>query len=172
MKSLGLAALLSLLPAGASGQEEPVVVRRCLELLCLGKSLQKARSLYPPSQEWASSQVPQKRVTRIRVERGQARNFPDQVQTILMGIRKGRLVEVQLIYDAAYTRKKSAEALARDFSLLYGGPKRSGDKFWWSDGRTVLRVFDAARPAEGKGVVELRTAVQIMEQDLFQREDR
>ena len=171
MRSLGLAALLAFSPALVFSQDEPVVLRRCLERMCLGDSLKKIKNLYPPSQEWASSPLPQKHVTRIHFERGQAKDFPQKVQTIWLGVRQGRLVEVQVVHDADSTRKKSAESLATDFSLLYGGPKRSGDKFWWSDGKTVLRVFDAVGKVEGKSSIELRTAVQIMEEDLFQRQE-
>lgn len=58
--------------------------------------------------------------------------------------------------------------LAGEYALVYGEPRRNGNRFWWSDGRTVLRVFHADVPLDGDGTnaVAWRTAVQVFDQSL------
>jgi hypothetical protein len=111
------------------------------------------------------------RVRRYRVERGAAKAFPLWTQTMWLGFRRGRLVDIQIVYDAKRTREKTHEELAGDLSLSYGEPTRSGERFWWSDSRTVLRVFPAEVPVnkDGETVTQWRTSMQIMEKDLFSR---
>ena len=156
----------------AFGQEEPPAIQRSLAGLSLGDSLKDVQRRYPPTQEWPAVVERRGRVRRLRVERQFAGSFPANVQTIWLGFRKSRLAEIQLIYDLNFSRRKSAERLAQDLALVYGEPRRSNDKFWWSDGRTVLRVFDAELPAQpgAEHSVELRTSVQIIERDLFSRD--
>jgi len=89
-----------------------------------------------------------------------------------LGMKRDRLVEIQLIYDAAYTREESVEQLAGELSLIYGEPRRSQGKFWWTDGETVLRAFYAEVPSPQKddaGAVELRTSLQVMDAGLFEK---
>lgn len=174
MRALVLS-LLTLLPpaAPAAAQEEPRAVQRSLGGLRLGDTLEDVQRLYPPAQEWPMASEPRGGVKRIRVERPNAKSFPPDVEILLLGLKRGRLVEIQLVYDARFSRKKSAEVLAERMSLIYGDPSRSNDKFWWADGRTVLRVFNAELPATeaGEEAVELRTSVQVMERALFRRGD-
>ena len=70
-----------------------------------------------------------------------------------------------MIYDESRSRKKPVEALAGDYALVYGEARRSGERFWWSDRRTVLRIFPAELPAakRGKNAVVWRTAMQIFD---------
>ena len=171
MRAARLGALLLLLAAVPAGsQDEDVSIQRHLVELHLGDSLEDVQLVYPPAQEWPSQEFRRLRVTRLRVERSAAKSFPADAQTLWLGFRRGRLVDIQVVYNARFSRQKSAERLARDLALVYGEPRRSGDKFWWTDGRTVLRVFPAELPARegGEHSVELRTSVQIIERDLFQ----
>jgi hypothetical protein len=163
--------LLAAVPAGS--QDEDVSIQRHLVDLHLGDALKDVQLVYPPAQEWPSQEHRRVRVRRLRVERGAAKSFPTDAQTLWLGFRRGRLVDIQVVYNARFSRRKSAERLARDLALVYGEPGRSGDKFWWTDGRTVLRVFPAELPARtGAGPsVELRTAVQLIERDLFRGAD-
>jgi hypothetical protein len=90
-----------------------------------------------------------------------------------LGFKKGSLVDIQVIYDEEFTRDRTYEQLAVDVSLEYGEPRRTDNRFWWADGRTVLRVLPAEVPLLRDGVksVEWRTSIQIVEQDLFKRVD-
>jgi hypothetical protein len=164
---------LLLAAAPAVSQDETAAIRRALAGLHLGATIEEVQLIYPPAQEWPSQEERRVRVTRLRVEREMAKSFPPDAQVLWLGLRRGRLVDIQLIYDARYSRRRPAERLAQDLALVYGEPRRSNDKFWWTDGRTVLRVFDAELPVQpgSQRSVELRTSVQIIERDLFRRGD-
>ncbi len=153
--------------------EEDIAIQRYLAYLYLGDSLEDIQRVYPPAQEWPSYVEPRGKVTRLRVERGLAKSFPKNVDVMWLGMKKDRLVEIQLLYNASFSRGKSPEAWASDLSLDYGEPKRNDTKFWWTDGKTVLRVFYANVPVikDGREGVELRTSIQVMEHGLFQRVD-
>ena len=173
MKTLGLAALLAVLPASAQPPEGTPPIQRYLGGLHLGDTLEDVQRIYPPARKWPSYVEPRGRVMRIRVERDYAKSFPSAVQTLWLGFSKGRLAEIQLVYDTRFSSKKPAEVIAGDLALIYGDPRHSNDKFWWSDGRTVLRVFYAELSAlkDGAQSVELRTSIQILERGLFGRAD-
>jgi hypothetical protein len=163
--SLGFGAVPSV------AQEDAPVIQRYLGDLYLGDSLEDVQRIYPPAQEWPSQKEPRSGVTRVRVERGYAKNFPADVDTLWLGFKKGSLVEIQLIYNARFSRKKPAERLADDMALIYGEPRRANDRFWWTDGVTVLRVFAAELPASADHgeAVALRTSIQILERAFFRR---
>ncbi len=150
-------------------QDDAPPIRRALDRMTLGETLKDVQRLYPPAKDWPSSVEKRTGVKRLRLERASAKSFPEHVQVLWLGFKAGRLVEIQLIYDLAFTRKKAVESLAEDLSLVYGEPRHSGDKFWWADRKTVLRVFDARIPvSKGKiQAVELHTAIQILEAYLF-----
>ena len=63
--------------------------------------------------------------------------------------------------------------MAGDLALIYGEPQRGGGKSSWTDGKTVLLVFNAELPVlKGRTeAVELRTAIQIFEHGLSRRTD-
>jgi len=172
---LAAAALLAASAPSSRGQDEApsTSIQRYLADLHLGDSLEDVQRVYPPAQEWPSIQEAGGRVTRVRVERAYAKSFPAEAQTLWLGFQDGRLVEIQLIYGARFSGKKSSEMLADDMALIYGEPRRSNGKFWWTDGRTVLRVFDAELPVSEsqKNSVELRTSIQVLERGLFRRAD-
>ena len=167
------ALLLTAFPVARAGEDEVPVIQRYLVHLKLGDDLDEVRRIYPPAQEWPSSMDPRGRVTRYRVERAWAKTFPLKVQILHLGFKKGRLVEIQVVYDEKFSSAKTYETMAGDFSLLYGEPIRSGDRFWWADARTVLRVFPAEipLPKDGDKAVEWRTSVQIYEKGVFERAD-
>jgi hypothetical protein len=163
--------LLAAVPAVC--QDETPDIQRTLADLHLGDTLEDVQLIYPPAQEWPSEEEHRVHVTRLRVERATAKSFPPDAQVLWIGLRHGRLVDIQVVYDARYSRRRPAERLAQDLALVYGEPHRSNDKFWWTDGRTVLRVFDAELPSqpEAERSVELRTSVQIIERDIFRRSE-
>jgi hypothetical protein len=171
IRSWALPLLLASVPAFC--QDEAPDIQRTLVDLHLGDTLEDVQLIYPPAQEWPSQEERRVRVTRLRIERGTAKSFPPDAQVLWLGLRHGRLVDIQVIYDGRYSRRRPAERLAQDLALVYGEPHRSNDKFWWTDGHSVLRVFDAELPAQPgtERSVELRTSVQIMERDLFRRSD-
>lgn len=185
-----------LLAAAVFARGETPAVQRYWADLRLGDTLEEIQRIYPPAQEWPSRQEPRSGVTRWRVERAFAKSFPADVDTLWLGLRHGRLVEIQFIYDERFSSRKTADLLAEDLGLIYGEPRRSDSKFWWGDGRTILRVFTAEVPAalsgkegqpsspaaaqddaagsaaaEGGRSVVLRTSVQIMESGLLRRRD-
>ena len=112
-------------------------------------------------------------MSRYRVERSYAKSFPLWAQSMVLGFKRGRLVDIQVIYDSMRSGEKPSEELARDLSLTYGEGGRRGDKFWWTDDRTVLRVFPVEVPTfeDGERGVGWRTSIQILDKDLYQRVD-
>ncbi|MEQ1919617.1 MAG: hypothetical protein ABL955_10490 [Elusimicrobiota bacterium] len=174
MRALLLLGLLALPAfAGDDGYEDPPAIQRYLAELQLGDSLEDVQRIYPPAQDWPSHIDPRGRVTRYRVERGYAKSFPLWTQALMLGFKRGKLVDIQVIYNAKRSGEKTAEDLARDLSLTYGEGERSGDKFWWTDNRTVMRVFPVEVPTfkDGERGVEWRTSIQILDKDLYKRID-
>jgi hypothetical protein len=177
MRALLFLALLALpvLPARADddGYEDPPPVQRYLAELQLGDSLEDVQRIYPPAQDWPSHVDPRGRVTRYRVERAYAKSFPNWTQALMLGFKRGRLVDIQVIYNAKRSGEKTAEELARDLSLTYGEGERTGDKFWWTDSKTVMRVFPVEVPTfkDGERGVEWRTSIQVLDKDLWKRTD-
>ncbi len=159
--------------AGDDGYDDPPAIGRSLAELQLGDSLKDVQLIYPPAADWPSFVDPRGRVTRYRVERAYAKSFPSWAQTLALGFKKGRLVDIQVIYNAKRSSEKTSEELARDLSLTYGEGDRSGDKFWWTDARTVLRVFPLEVPTlkDSKRGSEWRTSIQILDKDLYKRID-
>ena len=169
MRALLLALLI--LPvcraARADENEEATPIQRYMVSLQLGDNIEEVRRTYPPAQEWPSVET-RGGVTRYRVERSMAKAFPSHVATFFLGFKKGKLVEIQVVYDEKKSRAQTAEKLAGEYALVYGEPRRSGDRFWWSDGSTILRVFPAELPIvqDGAHAVAWRTAVQIFNRSL------
>ena len=174
MRALLLLALLAAPAlAGDDGYEDPPAIQRYLAELQLGDSLEDVQRIYPPAQDWPSHIDPRGRVTRYRVERGYAKSFPNWTQALMLGFKRGRLVDIQVIYNAKRSGEKTSEELARDLSLTYGEGDRTGDKFWWTDSRTVMRVFPVEVPTfkDGERGVEWRTSIQVLEKNLYLRTD-
>lgn len=174
MRSLLLALLL--LPATSAVRaqdEETQPIQRYLVNLQLGDDLEEVRRIYPPAQEWPSSVEPRGKITRYRVERAWAKRFPPKVQILYLGFRKGRLVEIEAIYDAKFSAEKTHGMLAGELSLLYGEPGHTGERFWWADSKTVMRVFPAELPVlkDGAKAVEWHTAIQIYQKGVFESVD-
>ena len=174
MRALLLLALLAVPTfAGDDGYEDPPAIQRYLAELQLGDSLEDVQRIYAPAQDWPSFVAPRGRVTRYRVERAYAKSFPNWTETMLLGFKRGRLVDIQVIYNSKRSGEKTAEELARDLSLTYGEGERTRGRFWWTDSRTVLRVFPVEVPTFKDGVrgVERRTSIQILEKSLYSRTD-
>jgi len=170
---LFLALLAAPALAGDDGYEDPPAIQRYLAELQLGDSLEDVQRIYPPAQDWPSHIDPRGRVTRYRVERGYAKSFPLWTHAMLLGFKRGRLVDIHVIYNSKRSGEKTAEGLARDLSLTYGEGERSGDKFWWTDSSTVIRVFPVEVPTfkDGERGVEWRTSIQVLEKSLYKRID-
>jgi len=166
------ALLLPAFPAARAQDEEAPALQRYLISLQLGDGIEDVRRIYPPAQEWPTLLDP-RGVTRYKVERDWTKFFPKKVQTFHVGFKKGRLVEIQVVYDEKFSKSKTYEQLAAEFALIYGEPHRSGDRFWWSDSNTVLRVFPAELSVlrDGEKVVEWRTSVQVYEKSVFKSLD-
>lgn len=167
-----LAAVLALSPFVHS--QEDASIRRYLADLYLGDRLETIQAIYPPraGRDWPAHVEPKGGVKRIRVDRSAARKFPADAERLWLGFKNDRLVEAQIIFSEDYTRERTAEDLAADFALDYGEPKRSQSRFWWDDGKTVLRVMQVEFPTlgpDGGRRIELRTSLQIMETGLFHR---
>lgn len=168
LRRLLLAAGLALTAATAGAE----VIQRQLIHLHLGDSLKTVQKIYKPAQNWPSYVEPRGRIDRVRVERSYLKKPDSRFETMWLGFRRGSLVEIQLIYDAAYTQKKSAEELASDWAVIYGAPQRTDDgRYVWNDGDTVLHVFSAEVPVlqDKRQVIELRTSIQLIERGLFER---
>lgn len=166
--------LVCSLPATRALAQDPesVKIDRYLIHLSLGDTLDDIQKVYPPASEWPITPEARTKVKRYRVDRASTKYPAPHADTMWLGLKHGRLVEMQLIYTAAYTRTKSVDALARDLALSYGEPRSNGSKYWWTDGRTVLRVFYAEVPAkDGGSGVELRTSLQLLEAKLFPKSD-
>lgn len=172
VRLLLVAALLlpALHAARAQEDDDAPALKRYLISLQLGDDLEEVKRVYPPASDWPPSET-RNGVTRYRVDRGAAKSYPAQVETFYLGIKRGRLVEIEVVYDEKTSRRKPVERIAGDYALVYGDARRSGDRFWWSDGRTVLRVFPAEVPyaKDGEHAVAWRTAVQVFDQGLFDK---
>ena len=170
-------ALLLAAPAARAdeddGYDKTPAIQRHLMTLRLGDGLNRIKSVYPPLGEWPSFVDKRAKVTRYRIERESAKEFPKGVQTIWLGMRRGSLVDLHVIYDDETTRDRPYNQLAVDVSLEYGEPRRTEDRFWWADGNTVLRVFPAKVPIIKDGTTQTvwRTSIQVLERGLFKRVD-
>ena len=174
MRFLFAAALLlpAFLAAPARAQEDDDVpaIKRYLADVQLGDTLEEVKRVYPPAADWPFTEA-KNGVTRYRVERGQAKEYPARVDVLYLGFKKSKLVEIEVVYDLKTSRRKPVEELAGDYALVYGEPRRSGDRFWWADRSTVLRVFPAEVPyaKDGARAVAWRTAVQVFDLGLFDK---
>jgi hypothetical protein len=157
--------------ARAEDEEETQAVQRYLAQLHLGDSLRHVKKIYPPLADWPSTKEPRTGAIRYRVERASAKEFPAHAQTLYLGFRSGDLVEIEVIYDEEQSRSRTVEKVAGEYSLIYGEAKRTDERFYWSDGKTVLRVFPAEIPLgkEGDHAYAWRTAVQVFDHGLTAR---
>ncbi|MHB2025548.1 MAG: hypothetical protein ACYCPQ_02740 [Elusimicrobiota bacterium] len=170
-----IAAAVVLLADAPSSAATPNVLQRKLFNLSLGESLWRVRRAYPGAASCPATSELSGRIRRVRLAASCAKSLPPHVRYLWLGFEGKRLAELQAVYDAEFTRKKSADGLADDFALIYGLPRQSQGKFWWADGKTVLRVFEAeldtkSKPSAGAAsfdAVRLRTSVQIMDVGLF-----
>jgi hypothetical protein len=176
VRALLLAALILpvLLPAARAQEEDEIpAMQRYLAHITLGDDIERVRGVYPPAQDWPSTVDARTGVTRYAVERGQAKVFPPHAEKLYLGFIKDRLVEIEVVYDEKQSRAQTVEKLAGAYALVYGEAKRSDDRFWWSDGKTVLRVFPAEIPLvkDGEHAVSWRTAVQLFDRGLAARSE-
>jgi len=175
VRALLLAALiLPAVPAArALEDEETPALQRYLVDVSLGDGIERVRRVYPPAQEWPATEQVLSGVTRYKLERATAKAFPPRVETLYLGFKRGRLVEIEVVYDEKRSRDQTVEKVAGEYALVYGEAKRSDERFWWSDGRTVLRVFPAEIPVvkDGAHAVSWRTAVQIFDHGLSGRSE-
>lgn len=162
----GLTAVLLLLVTGSFAQDDAPRLSRRLADLRLGDTLPTVKRLYKPLRDWPRQELKDDLV-RLRIGREDMEEAPAGVEAMRLGLRRNRIVDIQLVYDAEYTRRKPVAALVDDLALVYGDPHRNESKFWWVDGATVIRVFYEELPAGKHGAVELRTSLQVMDAGLF-----
>ena len=170
MRALLLAALL--LPAARPARaDDAPKVQRYLADLRLGDDLETVRRVYPPAREWPGSSSGGGDMVRYRVERSWAKAFPRDAQTLFVGFLRGRLVEIEIVYGSRLSARQPVDKLAGEYALIYGEPRRTAERFWWADDRTVLRVFPVEVPARKAGprAVEIRTGVQVFDRRAFER---
>jgi hypothetical protein len=163
---------LAVLPASA---RQDASIQRYLASLELGDTLEIIKRVYPPVHEWSVEKLPEGELSRVVIERGQAKGLPGQMDRLTLDLRRGRLVYMRLVYDADSSRKKPLGEVVVDLSLMYGEPHRSGVSYWWGDSKTVIRAANEelvlgekeARKVRPKSV-ELRTSIELMERKIFQ----
>ena len=176
--------ILALAAGAARAQDDaPLLVQPHLFGLYLGDGLRDARRRLPPRRAWPYTDDRRLGVRRYRLEAADTKGFPPHLHALYLGFRDGELVEIEGVYDDDYSRRETYDKLARDYELLYGVPHQSQGRFWWDDGRTVLRVFPAELPAAADGavvssasvsspgpsVLAWRTGVQIFRRSVFAR---
>ena len=138
---------------------------RYLLSLKLGDTIKEIESVYPPKKKWRKYREPGGQVDRILMEAGSAKWFPAKVEELRLGISRGVLVHLQIVYKKEYSQQKPVGELVRDYSLIYGEPRRYGEVYFWWDAQTVLAVSNAeVKTTEG---VELRTGLELMEKSYF-----
>jgi len=166
---LALLILPALAPGARAQDDEDTPLQRYLVHVQLGDGLERVRRVYPPASEWPATIEPRTGVTRYKVDRGSAKSFPSKIETLYLGFKKGALVEIEIVYDEKESRVLTVGKTAGDYALVYGEARRSGDLFFWSDGKTVLRVFPAEVPIakDGENAGAWRTAVQGFDKGLF-----
>lgn len=162
-KAASLLALLLALPASAAR------IQRLLADLQLGDDRAMVEKVYPPKKEWKvlKDKAGYERLTLVP---GDAKNFPEGVAELRLALKRGRLVLIQLVYDAEASRKKPLNRLVRELQMAYGEARRAGQAYWWAGSGAVVRAKDAELPVPGKEErVELRTSLELMDRDLFGR---
>lgn len=154
---------------GASSlSAEGVTIQRYLESLKLGDSITEIEYVFPPKRKWSTYREAAGNLTRVLLDRTQAKFFPIEAESMRLGFRGRRLVHIQVIYSKEYSRKKPLGELVVDLSLIYGEPRRLDETYFWWDASTVIVVSDAMMAAvDGKGM-ELRTSLELMELELFE----
>jgi hypothetical protein len=141
-------------------------IQRYLISLKLGDTMKEIHAVYPPKKKWRKSKERNTRLTRILIEKGSSKWFPGNVGAVRLGMRRGKLAHLQVVYNRDYSRKKTVGELVRDYSLIYGEPRRYGDSYFWWDSETVLAVSNAeVKTAKG---VEFRTRLELMEKGYFE----
>ena len=143
-----------------------IKIQRYLASLRLGDSLKQIEQIYPPSRNWPQHKEPGGKLDRIRIERGYSKWFPPGVRTVSLGMRRGKLVRLKLIYNKVQSREKALGELVLDLSLIYGEPRRYREKYFWWDAKTVLAVYDT--PIKTLKGLELRTSLELMEKGYFE----
>jgi len=156
-------------------------VQRGILNVSLGESRRRVAGDYPGLKACPSQSELSGRVKRFELSATCVKSLPKGVEEMWLGfddpqgLLGGSVAEIQIIYDAAFTQQKPADALAGDVSLIYGPPRRTEGKFWWADQDTVMRVFYAEVPAAGaggaadSGAVSLRTSFQLIDAGLFRK---
>lgn len=143
-------------------------LQRYLVSLKLGDNMAQIEQVYPPTRQWSKFKEPGGKVVRYTVDRGFAKWFPVKVSTVRLGMRFGRLVHIQVVYDRDHSREKPLNELVVDLSLLYGEPRREGESYFWSDSNTVLCASHAEILGATGDSKEFRTSLELMERSYFE----
>ena len=149
--------------------DERVSVQRSLVSIYLGDGIKDVQTLYPPTREWPTYK--EGRLVRVHIERSYAKYFPEDAETIRIGLRARKVVHVQVVFDAEQTRKKPLSELVVDLSMSYGEPRRRRMSYSWQDGATIMRAFEAELPSADGKATELRTCLEIMDPWVYRPSD-
>ncbi|HBL17018.1 MAG: hypothetical protein A2X36_09065 [Elusimicrobia bacterium GWA2_69_24] len=152
-----------LLALGASAADQGTLQRYTQSLL-LGDTMEQILQVYPPLKKWPKTREPKSKFDRIHMERESAKDYPAEAEEMILGMRFGKLVHVQVIFTEEYSRRKPLEKLVVDLSLMYGEPRRVGEVYAWWDGSTAVVASNVPAPGE-EG--DLRTSFEMMEKPLL-----
>lgn len=169
--AVALALAAAFVPPLAAEDEERQPIQRYLESLRLGDYMKEIQLVYPPLREWPSFREPQGKMTKYHIERAYAKHFPWDIDALRLGMRWGRLVHIQVVYNERFAREKPIEKLVLDLSMIYGEPRRKGMVYSWNDGATVLRVFNEENPSADGRSVELKPSIEIYDKGVRERTD-
>ncbi|MBI3548780.1 MAG: hypothetical protein HY078_07070 [Elusimicrobia bacterium] len=166
-----LLAALACLPCGRRSagafEDISVPIQRILVNITLGNKLKHVKTLCPPSREWPTIMEPGGEISRVMIERSYARNFPDHVAALQLGVRYGKLVRIKAVFDAEQTHKEPLETMVVKLSTMYGEPRRQGYAYVWRDSRTVLRASNEELPTADGASVQLHASLEVMDADTY-----
>jgi hypothetical protein len=163
---------LGVFPVLLAAQNAAIPINRVLMEIRLGSSLNRVKRIYPPAQTWHITREPNGGVARIQLRRPDCRTFPIGVDRISLETLDDRVVRVKAVFDAVQTRKEPLEGLVAQLSGQYGEPRRIEMTYSWQDGHTLLRAFDEPLPLADRNSVELRTAIEIVDMDVYRSQRR
>lgn len=156
-------AVLLALPCAAAD----VPLERGLHGVSLGDTLWRVKKRFPPRGDWPKLKDLEAGLTRLELDRENAKSFSPDVEKMRLGFSWGTLSYLQVIYTKDHSKRRTLEKVVKDFAINYGEPRRAGETFFWRDWRTAVRVSQVGLPTGKKGALELRTSIEVMTRSVF-----